>query len=314
MLLPVVAVSGEDEFVYVLHSKSGTVSAVDPVHGRIVATVSLSLPDAEQLFPTPGGKYVFVSFADSSTLAVVDAETHEQVRTVGVAGGTPVYLAFSPMGGTVYVAYEGSRRLGVYTHARGRLTTEDSFAFGAPAAPILFNRRGTRFYRADGGSLRIGYVKNRETIATVEHPGSAAAYVFAPDFRFLWGLSGHGSVLVVVDERRERVVETIRGSFGEQIVFNDRGSEAYLLDSEEQEIVVFATRRVREKRRMPLPAQAGPLAMDGSDRLWVGKRGTNTLLALDAATGWTVHSMTLSAPVDAVAVVGLKPGQGFACF
>ncbi len=213
MLLPVAAAPAEEEVVYVLHGESGTMSVVDPTQGRLEGTVELSLPHPQGLHPTPGGKYVFVGFADSPALAVVDVETHEEVDTVELTGATPVDMAFSPMGGSVYIAFEGSDKLGVYTHARGRLTPEDSFAFGTPSAPVLLNRRGTRFYRSDSGSLRIGYVKTRETIATVDHPGDDTSYAFAPDFRFVWGLSRNGNVLVVLDERRERVVETIRGSF-----------------------------------------------------------------------------------------------------
>jgi DNA-binding beta-propeller fold protein YncE len=313
-VLPAAGLPAESEVVYALHSGSKSMSAVDPVSGTLVATVDLSLPRPNALHPTPGGKYVFVSSSGSPRLAVVDVEAHELVRILQVGREDPVDVAFSPMGGRVFIAYEDSDVVAVYAHSQGSLSADDSFAFGDAGAPILFNRRGTRFYRAGGDDLQIGYVKTRELIATVDHDGAGAEYAFAPDFRFIWGIPQQGDALVVLDERRERVVKTIRGSFRRQILFNKRGSEAYVLEEAGGAIVVYATRGIREKRRLSLEEPAGLLAIDGNDQLWVAGAGSATLRALDPETGAVEHSITLSGPTTALSVVGLKPGQGFACF
>ncbi len=94
----------------------------------------------------------------------------------------------------------------------------DNFPLGTAGAPIVLNRRGTRFYRRSPDGLAVVYARTNRIIKNVTFPNGSMVRALSPDFRYLWGIGLEKEVVVVIDEKKARLVKTLdlagrQGSF-----------------------------------------------------------------------------------------------------
>lgn len=97
--------------VYVTSERDGTVTAVDPMSGQILATVPTGDHPAGLLLSWTGAM-LFVANSGSDTVSVVETRTHRIARTIplrppdvrGLPGCTPMGMALSADGRSLYVA------------------------------------------------------------------------------------------------------------------------------------------------------------------------------------------------------------------
>ena len=297
----------EGDFVYAGETGGRRIAVIDPAteEARFVAVGGT---DPVGIFPTPGGKFVFVTFRGSREVSVIDAETLAEHRVFAVAEGIPESIVFSPMGQTAFVSLAGEDRVLVFDHRRSELTPRAQIRLGAPDAEPLFNRRGTRYYRSTPAGLAFVLETTGELIKEVRHPEGPADWSFTPDHRSLWGVGRTRGAAVVVDERRGVVSRTIPGPFAPVRPVLTADGRALLLTADGRTVHSFD---VRNGRPLGITALAGPvsaLVATPDGKVWVGVPGGVGRLEAPGVRA------VLDLRVGPLAVVALKPGEGFACF
>jgi DNA-binding beta-propeller fold protein YncE len=301
----------ESGWVFVL-SEDSALRVIDPDDGTIEASIVLTGGKPEALFPTPGGKFVYVTYRDANTISMVDAETMEEVHSFRISKGHPEQIAFTPMGEFIYITYTDSDLITVFRRDGFEHVVEEEYSLGDPGAPVIFNRRATRFYRLAEGALGFVYIKTKEVIKEIGLPEEAKSWVFSPDFRFLWGIGPRE--VYVVDEKRGRLVKRISlASVSEKALFSSDGRRIYLLDETGGEVNILDERyRVVGNLALPEPAASLDYGEDGA--LWAVGSTTGTVYALDLSSEGVSRRIALPGSPKQLRFVKLRRGEGFACF
>lgn len=300
-------------WLYLLSRDRAEIAVVPLSNPDERTTIELDRRGPEALFPTPGGKYVFVTFTGSPEVLLVDSESATIAGSLSFTAGSPESITFSPRGDLAIVRFGDS--IAAYDHSGGALTlrTKERIPSAAhPSAAAAVNRRATRLYVATDDGLGYLVADELSLFETVDGGRGVSVWAMAPDYRFLWGVSSDG--LVVVDERRARVVGQIEGRFVvEQPVFERTAGAAYVARRDRPEIAVIDDRRFRERAAVELPDTPVGLAGDESRGVWALTE-SGRLLRYDTAEGRLESIARLPGGFDRLTYVGFKPGGGFACF
>lgn len=292
-------------------------AVVDPSSGAIVHEGILSADgftpadDARvEIVPTPGGRFVFFFVGGADAAIVVDAETHLPVRTITLPAGVDS-LQFSSMGDAVYL--RSGEELVSIGHRRGTIEGSAQDAPSLAAGLVAFNRRATRIYGQRGDRLVYALARNGDQVADVRVGRTLHDWQVSPNFRYLLGSRQDGSGLTLVDEQRARVIGEIREDVVPGSAGFDSGSRSFhALTGDGREIIVADVRRARVQDRIPLQRPAADLFLNADGDFFVlHQDGT---IGLRAGAQLQTVSIGTIGEVRDLAMVELKPGQGFACF
>jgi DNA-binding beta-propeller fold protein YncE len=295
------------------------VVAIDPATGAVAARTDLGRADADGIYPTPGGKAVFITHSEAPIFTVLDGETHKVRHTITVEAGIPAGIWFAPDGDPAYVSIRGSSIVVVNEHRAGRLVPAQRLDAGGTDPSIAFNRRGTRFYRADPGGVAFFLESSRNRFATVE-TAAATHWSFAPDFRFLWGIRDGG--FVVVDEQgRRQAADRLLPVLPRAPAFSENGQSVWFVAKDGGSVYRVSARNFALVRQAGLPGRAEAIVVAGNEP-WVYAPEAGALWRLDPNDGALRTTIALpGGPAPAgprsgreIAVSVLRPNEGFACF
>ncbi len=322
LLLPflflVVALAGAESWLYAVRGEQYAV--LDPQSGDTVHSGILSVdgytPSAGAevtIVPTPGGRYVFFHIPSDDVAVVVDAESHQPARVVALPDGVQS-LQFSSMGDTAYLLRDGDRV--AVPHRRGELESEQSA--GPELAPglVAFNRRATRVFGQQGRDLIYARAAGGDPIADVSVGNEVHDWYISPNFRYLLGAAQSGDGLVLVDEQRARVTGRVREEIVPRSVgFSDSSREffALLAGNGGSTIIVGDVPRARIRDRLELDRSAVRLFRDTDGAFFV--LYTDGSVGIGAGSdAERIATTGIDGGASDLALVVLKPGQGFACF
>ena len=157
--------------------------------------------------------------------------------------------------------------------------------------------------------------RRRKFIEEIKHPYGPAIWAFAPDFRFLWGTGLEGDAVVIVDESRARIVYVLRTSVKPHVpFFSPDGRHAFFFAKTGTSVIVVETRTRKISESIGLPETVESIAVDETGVLWIIGTETDSVYALDFPSGKVLRRIGLSGPAQAVKLIELKTGEGFACF
>ena len=300
-------------WVYAL-KESGEIVVVNAKTRVVEKTIRLSHAAPDVLYPTPGGKFVLVTHRGTAVISAVDVGLHAETRSFVLSTGRAATLTYSPMGDTVLTTQAGSSRIELWAHRRSVLDHKGSVTAGAADTGALFNRRTTRLYRSSTAGLDFVYLKTGEVINTVPLNAGRVAWVFTPDFRELWGASLDADAVVVVDEARARLVETVRIPHRpHDPVFSEDGERVYLIDPTGRSVVAVDTRTRKVAGKIELASAATWIAASPNGELWAGDPA-GVLYVADARRLAVVARLDVGGPVRQMSVVEFREGEGYACF
>lgn len=257
--------------VLVTNERSGTMSVIDGVTRRVIATVPLG-KRPRGLKVSPDGKRVYVALSGSPIagpgvaqsslppadkgadgIGVVDLATLKLVRVLrGVSD--PEQLAVSRDGKLLFVASEDTGRGIVMDAADGRV------------------------------------------IASMEVGGEPEGVTISPDGRFVYMTSEEDHRVAIIDTATHRVVASIEVGLRPRFTeFSDDGRTAYVSGENDGTITVIDTATQRKLRTLKLEgALARPVGMTVSHdgmRLYVVTGRGQKLLALDPGSGRVLASV-----------------------
>ncbi len=300
-------------WIYALNQDDAQIYVVEVDTRKLISTIPLGGYMPNGLFPTPGGKFVFVTFMDSDLVSVVDVEKHQEVKTFIMEGGTPGSFTFSTMGQELYVTWPSSEVIKAYHHQRSELEFKEQFHLGMANAPILLNRRGTRIYRSSEEGLEVVYLKTKEIIKTFTQSGGPRLWSFSPDYRYLWGVSTDG--IVVVDEPKLRTLKTVTATpKSHAAVFSQDGKKAFLIEKSGLRVLVLNKRASDLLGEIYFEDPIESITLTENGTLWTGSLETNTLFSIDTSTLENTGMVDLPGKLIQIRYVTLKKGEGYACF
>ena len=224
-------------------------------------------------------------------------------------------LSFSPMGEWIYVAHARTNEVTALSHKRLQLEEHERFRIGNADTQILFNRRGTRFYRSGPKGLEIGYTKTNKVIKSIDFRLGPMDWAFSPDFRYLWGLARNNDSLVVVDERKARLVKTVNISHraGAPVISAD-GKRVFVIAESGRSVIIINSRSYKVVDEMGFPAPIDGIALDENGLLWAGSAAAQSVYAVDTATGTAKAPIALGEKPRQILYIRLKSGGDYACF
>lgn len=300
-------------WIYVL-KESGEIAVVNTKTRAVERTIRLSLAAPDVLYPTPGGKYVLVTHRDTAQISAVDVGVHAVTRTFALSTGRAATLTYSPMGDTVLTTQAGSNRVEIWSHSRSVLDHQASLTAGSADTAALFNRRATRLYRPGAGGLDFVYLKTGELIATVPVAAGRVGWTFTPDFRELWGVSLDTDAVVVVDEAKARVTDTLRIPHRAHApVISDDGGRLYLIDPAGRTVVAVETRGRKVVGKIDFASAVSWISTSPSGEIWAGDTA-GVLYVADPRRLAVTARLEVGGPVRQVSMVAFREGEGYACF
>jgi YVTN family beta-propeller protein len=164
---------------------SGTVSVVDLVAGKEIASIAVGLHPCGLALSRDGSR-LFVANANSDTVSVIDTASNTVAETIAVTpaeglpfGSAPNALALSPDGGTLYVANGGNNAVAVVrlgTGANGPGPSAQSRVAGF--IPVGWYP-GSVLVSADGKLVFVANVKGVGSLNTATAPEGRLAEALA---------------------------------------------------------------------------------------------------------------------------------------
>ncbi len=180
--------------------------------------------------------------------------------------------------GWIYVLNRNYNEISVIGPGEKRLIYH--IPLGTAGTPIVLNRRGTRFYRSSPDGLAVVYAKTNRIIKNVTFPNGSMTWAFSPDFRYLWGIGLETEVVVVIDEKKARLVKTLDLAGRPQApIFSADGKKVFLIDK--AGVRVIDTRAYKQTKEIPFPNSIDSLAYDDNGLLWAGSSAGRALFAVD---------------------------------
>ena len=304
LLLPLSAVANEKLFLL----QGSQLYSLDPLSGSLLENREVG--DANLIQPTPGGKYIFVINTETGLGEAIDFENLAEAKPLDFSIHAPLQgLSFSPMGHEIYI--QSNQGIHTWNHKAGVVSPGETLPYPSIQGKPAFNSRGTRIYLPRQRALEYGLLSNGSILRTITIPKGIENWVTAPGGRFLWG-SGPGG-LVIVDERRNRVVENFPWKDVSPPIFDGAEHYAWILADSGKALQRLNIRRPQPQivQEFPFSVQ-GPAPVEGTQGVWVATN--QNLLFIANESEEKRLPLPEESPVKALLTLQLKPNQGFACF
>ncbi len=160
-------------------AETGTVARIDPVSGRVTASVEVGRHPTGLAWDTARGR-LYVADGNSDAVSVVDTRAARRVDTLEIApfvergvGLAPTAVALSPDGGTLFVALGGANAVAVYDVSGGAGILKGLIPTGWYPSTLDVSGDGTTL--AVGTLLGVGSGEGE----TSGSPGLTGRYVHA---------------------------------------------------------------------------------------------------------------------------------------
>jgi YVTN family beta-propeller protein len=213
------AVRGQDApagLLLVANKGDHTLGIVDPVAGRMVATVAQSGVTGHEVVASPDGRTAYVPIygnsgvgrpgSDGRTMDVIDVAARERVATVDFGGGQrPHHAVFGP-DGRLYVTAEVTNSIKVVDPRTNEVV--DTIPTGQPESHMLvLSKDGTRAWTSNVGAGTVSAIDiPSKSVAAVIHVAARAQRIaLSSDERWAFTADQDAPRLAVVDTKTGRL-------------------------------------------------------------------------------------------------------------
>jgi YVTN family beta-propeller protein len=193
-----------------------TLGIIDPVAGRMVATVSESGVTAHEVVASPDGKTAYVPIygdsgvgrpgSDGRTLDVIDVASRRRVATVDFGRPVRPHCAVSGRDGRVYVTAELTRSIEVVDPRTNKVV--DSIPTDQPESHMLvLSRDGKRAWTSNVGAGTVSAidVASRKVTAVIPVAKRAQRLALSADEAWLFTADQDAPRLAVIDTKTNKL-------------------------------------------------------------------------------------------------------------
>lgn len=201
----------------VVNKGDHTLGIVDPVAGKMVATVKQSGVTGHEVAASPDGKTAYVpiygdsgvgrSGSDGRTIDVVDLASRKRVATIDVGGPQRPHEALFGPDGRLYVTAENTNAIKVIDPRTNAVV--DTLPTGQPESHMLvLSRDGRTAYTSNvgAGTVSVIDVAARKVTAVVTVAKRAQRIALSTDGRFVFTADQDAPRLAVIDTQTNELV------------------------------------------------------------------------------------------------------------
>ena len=298
-LLPIAAAAhaqGASPALLVLEKGGRSLAIVDPGRLEVVARVEVG-DDPHEVVASEDGRFAYVSnygafSTPGHTLSVVDLVAQKALPGVDL-GALRAPHGLALVGGKVYFTAEGSKMIGRYDPATGRI--DWALGIGQDRTHMLLVAR-------DEGRIFTSNV-NADTITILERAkaGDVSGWTMthvavgkgpegfdvSPDGRELWAANSHDGTVSVVGVGEKKVLQTFAANtkFANRVRFTPDGRRVLISDLGTGEVLVLDAASRRELKRINLGhGAAGILIAPDGSRAYVAVSPDDQVAVVDLQT------------------------------
>jgi YVTN family beta-propeller protein len=172
-------------YVYVANEGSASVSVIDGLTNKVVATIS-GVPDPVQLVYNPTNHYIYVAGHNSNSVSIIDTRTNSVVATI-TGLPDPTGVGYNSATGNVYVCNQGSNYVSIISGVTNKVIDTVTVGKG-PVSPVFDPKNGNVYVTDFNSNESPGNTVS--VISTVP-----AADTIPPDTAITSAVDGNGATI-----------------------------------------------------------------------------------------------------------------------
>lgn len=288
--------------VYVANESSNSVTVIDALTFKVIATVDAKNFSTHDLALSRDGTRLFATNLASGRLSVIDTKALETVASI-YTGNRCHVVALTNDNRFAWVANIGDDSISIVDTNDYRIV--GTIAVGKGPTGLTFSRDGSFAYVSNQGDKTVAVVDTASyRVIKIIPVGSNPHFLtLGPDGR-IWGANSGGNDIYVIDPGTQTKVATFEvGPNPQQIAFAYKGMvgpNAYVTVSGANHVAVVSINNTRMQvvERIPVGDKPnGILANTEGTRIYVGNEGSSDLSVIDTGTNTRI----------ATTLVGRKP-------
>jgi DNA-binding beta-propeller fold protein YncE len=277
---PTRATEGDVHGALLLAANKGdhTLSLIDPIAGRQIATVDVGGVTGHEVIASPDGRFAYVPIygnsgvgspgTDGSTLAVIDVAAHKIAGSVDFGHGVrPHCPMINPKDNLLYVTTELDQAVTIIDPATLKIVGK--VPTGAPESHMLaISHDGRRGYTANvgPGSVSVLDLEHRKTITTIAVAQKIQRIALSVDDHLVFTSDQTKPQLAVIDTATDKVKTWIplpSPGYGAAATPDGRWLVVPLRDGNQVTVVDLGTMKVVHTIDVPAAPQEVLIARDG---------------------------------------------------
>lgn len=279
--------------VYVVNEDDDTVSVIDGIMKRVIATIPVG-KWPHYIALDPSGKSAYVTNGESNSVTVLDTDTNRVVFTIEGVGRDPQQIVIHPTGKFAYVSGYDTANVHVIDLVGKRVTS--TIPVGESPQSITISPGGERVYVVNLHSPQAMVIDTatNKVIAKFTTGEGGCGIAISPDGQRLY-LGGHGTGMWMGKGEMNRDVRVIDARTFEQLLqircgimpiavkFSRDGKQAYVVSHGSGELHIIDT-ATNKTTSVKVGRDCRDVA-DSKDGKWayVSNRGDNTVSVVDVA-------------------------------
>ena len=288
----------------VLNKNDATLSTIDPVSGKTMATVPTG-PNPHEVTTSADGRLAITTNYGGNSLSVIDIGARKEVQRVALPDlGQPHGIA--TVGGIAVFTAEGNRSVAGYDPATNRIAWR--FATRQNGTHMVTaSRDGRTLFTSNMGSNSISILEREGESWRAAHVPVGAGpegLDLSPDGRELWTAHFGDGGVSVIDVAARKVIQTfdVKTKRSNRLKFTRDGRYALISDMDGGELVVVdaKTRAIAKRLRVGQMPEGILVAPEG-DRVYVAVTGEDRVIAVDLKTLSVVQTIATGSGPDGMA-------------
>ena len=280
----------------VLEKGARSLAIVDPGRREVVARVDAG-DDPHEVVASEDGRFAYVSnygafSTPGHTLSVVDLVAQKALPGVDL-GALRAPHGLALVGGKVYFTAEGSKMIGRYDPATGRI--DWALGIGQDRTHMLVVARDEgRIFTSNVNADTISILERAKagdvsgwTMTHVAVGKGPEGFDVSPDGKELWAANSHDGTVSVVGVGEKNVLQTfaVNTKFANRLKFTPDGKRVLISDLGTGDLLVLDAASRRELKRINLGhGAAGILLAPGAARAYVAVSPDDQVAVVDLQT------------------------------
>ena len=284
--------------IYVANESSNTVSVIDAISFKSIATIDAKNLSTHDLALSRDGTRLYATNLASGRLSVIDTRGLETIASI-YTGKRCHVVALTHDNGQAWVANIGDNTVSIVDTASYRVV--GTIAVGQGPTGLAFSRDGKFAYVSNQGDKAVAVIdtaslKVIKTIAVGDNPHFL---ILGPDGRIWGGNSGGKTIYVIDPATQSRVASFEVGANPQQIAFAYKGMAgpyAYVTLSGANQIAIVDARlkNLRVIERLATGEKPnGIWANTEGTRIYVGHEVSNDLRVFDTGSNALISTVAL---------------------
>lgn len=293
--------------VYVANESSNSVTVIDALTLKVIATVDTKNFSPHDLALSHDGTRLYATNLASGRLSVIDTQALETIASI-YTGSRCHVVALTHDNRFAWVANIGDDTISIVDTGNYRIV--GTIAVGRGPTGLTFSRDGSYAYVSNQGDKTVTVLDTASyrVIKTIPVGSNPHFLTLGPDGR-IWGANSGGNDIYVIDPATQTKVASFEvGPNPQQITFAYKGMmgpNAYVTVSGANQVAVVSINNTRMQVVARIAVGDKPngiMANTEGTRIYVGNEGSNDLRVIDTGSNELIATIPVGhKPIRVVA-------------